>query len=285
MSPLRHAALAAWCYASLPWRRRAARRGAAPITILFYHRVADDHPNPWTISNRQFARQIRWLQRRFDLISLEEVQRRMRTGNSPRAAVSITFDDGYAENCEHALPLLIKEKIPCTYFVASRFVLENEPFPHDVSAGRPLPVNTPEQIRALARAGVEIGAHTRRHSNLGRVTDWGELRDEIAGSGEDLWAITGQRIRYFAFPYGMHVNLNAAAFEVAREAGFDGVCSAYGGYNFPGGDSFHLQRFHADPSFLRLKNWTTVDPRKAYATLPFHYLRLAAQPQRAEASL
>jgi hypothetical protein len=97
--------------------------------------------------------------------------------------------------------------------------------------------------------------------------------------------MTGSAVRYFAFPYGMHANLNAAAFEVARQAGLEGVCSAYGGYNFPGGDPFHLQRFHADPSFLRLKNWATVDPRKAYRTLPFHYRRLPAQPQPLKAGL
>ena len=45
------------------------------------------------------------------------------------------------------------------------------------------------------------------------------------------------------------------------DAGYDGVCSAYGGYNFPGDDAFHLQRYHADPSLLRLKNWLTVDRR------------------------
>ena len=40
------------------------------------------------------------------------------------------------------------------------------------------------------------------------------------------------------------------------------MCSAYGGYNFPGDDPFHLRRFHADPEFIRFNNWMTVDPRK-----------------------
>ena len=43
------------------------------------------------------------------------------------------------------------------------------------------------------------------------------------------------------------------AFRVAYEAGYDGVCSAYGGYNFPGDDPFHLRRIHADPEFIRLQ--------------------------------
>lgn len=278
----RQGAVGVWYYATLPWRRRAARRGAA-IAIVFYHRVADDHPNPWTISNRRFLRQIRWLQDHFELISLAEAQRRVRTGDSPRPAVAVTFDDGYAENCEYALPLLIKERIPCAYFVASQFVLENRPFPHDVEAGRPLPVNTPEQIRSLARAGIEIGAHTRRHINLGEVSDPNVLHEEVVLAGRDLREISGHPVRYFAFPYGQPCQLNSQVFELAAEAGYEGVCSAYGGYNVVGGDAFHLQRVHADPYMLRFKNHVSVDPWKAVATMPFHYRPLTANGDRKEA--
>jgi hypothetical protein len=52
------------------------------------------------------------------------------------------------------------------------------------------------------------------------------------------------------------------AFQVARSAGYQAVCSAYGGYNFPGDDSFHLRRIHADNEMIRLRNWLTLDPRK-----------------------
>ncbi len=114
----------------------------------------------------------------------------------------------------------------------------------------------------MAAAGVEIGAHTRRHFNLGGQLSYEVLFNEIAGSKRELEEAIGCNVRYFAFPYGMHENLSVAAFRVAVEAGFAGVCSAYGGYNFPGSDPFHLRRFHADPEFVRFKNWTTIDPRK-----------------------
>ena len=51
--------------------------------------------------------------------------------------------------------------------------------------------------------------------------------------------------------------------------GYAGVCSAYGGFNFPGDDPFHLQRIHADDDLIRLKNWVTVDPRKLQETRQF----------------
>ena len=58
-------------------------------------------------------------------------------------------------------------------------------------------------------------------------------------------------------------------FEWPRKRGIRGVCSAYGGYNFPGDDPFHIQRFHADPEWIRWKNCLTVDPRKIKNTHRF----------------
>ena len=57
-------------------------------------------------------------------------------------------------------------------------------------------------------------------------------------------------------------NMSTAAFEIAYQAGFWGVCSAYGGYNLPGDDCFHVQRIHGDPEWSRFRNWLTLDPRK-----------------------
>jgi peptidoglycan/xylan/chitin deacetylase (PgdA/CDA1 family) len=279
--PWKSVLLHAYYAATLPWRtwhnHGAAAAGLAPVMILMYHRVADEHPTPWTVSNGTFARQIDWLRRHFDLISLAEAQVRLRTAND-RAAVSITFDDGYAENCQAALPLLVRLRIPCTYFVATRFVVEQRPFPHDVARGLACPPNTAEQLRALADAGVELGGHTRTHADLGRIESQGDLREEIVGGARELESLSGRPVRYFAFPYGQYKNLSPAAFQVARDAGLAGVCSAYGGFNFPGDDPFHLQRFAVDDDLIRLKNWTTVDPRKLGRHPRYRYEQPAAQP-------
>jgi len=258
--------LGAYYLATLPARRRASIHRAAeyrePIRVLFYHRVADDVPNGWTICTKTFAAQIDWIRKRFDVVTLAEAQQRIASGKSRRPTVCITFDDGYGDNCRTAIPLLLKNRIPFTYFVSTDHVRHGAPFPHDVQAGRRLAVNTLADLRGLAAAGVEIGAHTRSHADLGASTSIGQLEDEIVGSKRDLENALGISVRYFAFPYGQHHNLSQAAFRIAHEAGFAGVCSAYGGYNFPGDDPFHLRRFHADAEFIRFVNWMTVDPRK-----------------------
>jgi len=273
-SPWKKCLLTAYYIATGPqrrqWHHAAAAAGRAPAMVVFYHRVADRSMNDWTISTRAFTRQIDWLQRHFDLVSLEETQRRLRDGNT-RPSVSITFDDGYADNCEFALPLLISRRIPLTYFVASDFVTSGNPFPHDCAAGRPLAPNSLVQLRSLVSANVAIGAHTRTHADLGKIVERDRLRDEIVGSRVALQNALGCAVRYFAFPFGQPRNLQAAAFHLAREAGFAGVCSAYGGYNVPGDDPFHLQRIHADPEFIRFKNWLTVDRRKLRGTQRYQY--------------
>ena len=258
--------LDAYCWATGPMRRRAVmRRGAqgeAPVLVLFYHRVADHSPNDWTISTEQFKAQITWIRDAYPIVSLEDAQKRLASGRNDSPVVAITFDDGYADNCQEALPWLIEQQVPLTYFVATSHTTSGKPFPHDAAAGAPLQPNTAEQLCELARAGVELGAHTRTHMDLGPLDSEDLLHDEIVGSKRDLEAIVDRPVRYFAFPFGMPDNMSELAFRTAFRAGYWGVCSAYGAYNFPGGDSFHIERIHGDPSWARFRNWMTIDPRK-----------------------
>ena len=112
----RQTLLAAYYYADQPLRRwsarRRAREGSCPVSVIFYHRVADTYPNDWTISTQAFAQQIDWLERHFELVSLAEAQARLRSRCNRRPAVAITFDDGYADNCHFALPLLVRRAHP-----------------------------------------------------------------------------------------------------------------------------------------------------------------------------
>lgn len=266
MNTYQELALHAYCMATWPLRRslqaNLAATGALPLCVLFYHRVADTCPNGWTISSREFLRQMNWLRRHRELVSMAEIQRRIALGTSDTPAVHVTFDDGYGENCSVAIPHLIAEQIPCTYFVSVDFVQKGLPFPHDVKSGHPLPPNTIDQLRAMAEAGIEIGAHTRTHADLGTVSDPAMVWDELVTARQDLAGLLGREVRYFAFPYGQRSNVPPSAIDIARKAGFQGVCTAQGRYNRPGSDPFVVHRIHGDPEFGRFRNWLTLDPRK-----------------------
>src|SRR5690349_6313592 len=104
----RQVAMAWYCRATYPYRtwhsRQLCQRGRAPISVLIFHRIADDEVNDWTTSTATFIEAMHWLQDHFELISLAEAQRRMRSEANHSAAVCVTFDDGYEVNCERALP-------------------------------------------------------------------------------------------------------------------------------------------------------------------------------------
>jgi peptidoglycan/xylan/chitin deacetylase (PgdA/CDA1 family) len=278
--------LYAYYHATLPRRwwikRTLAARRRTPIISLFYHRIADDAATEWTMPERTFIEQVTWLRQNFELISMQEVQRRLRSGENTRPALHITFDDGYADNCRAAIPWLVKERIPCTYFVTVQNIMENRPFAHDLNAGVNLPPNSLDEIRAMAAAGIEIGAHTYCHPDLGKMTNPAELNREIVTARHELQDALGRDVRYFAFPIGQHANLSCRAFEVAARSGYECVCSAYGGYNFPGDDAFHVQRIAAVNERLRMKNWLNADPRKLYTRrFEYHWSEAAAAVQDA----
>jgi peptidoglycan/xylan/chitin deacetylase (PgdA/CDA1 family) len=245
-------------------RHNLAAQRRVPMAVLYYHRIADNGVNDCTISNQEFVEQMRWLKRNFDLTSMEELQRRVRDGVNDRPAVHVTFDDGYADNCRIAIPWLIQERIPCTYFVTVGNILEGRPFDHDVRNGLDLAPNSVGEIQAMAEAGIEIGAHTYSHPDLGKLTDPAALHKELVVARHELQAATGQPIRYFSFPFGHHANLSCQAFALAAQSGYEAVCSAYGGFNYPGDDAFHIHRLPAVCETLRLKNWLTGDPRKIH---------------------
>jgi len=232
------------------------------MLVPFYHRVADDRPNGWTMSRSMFAQQLDYCLEHFEPVGLDEIQRRVRVNESNRPTITFTFDDGYAENCDFALPLLVEKKMPTVYFVTTSFIKQQTPFPHDIDRGVPLAPNTVAQIQEFSDLGIEIGLHTRNHVDFSKVHSAEEVRSEIIDSKDELEQMIGRKVRYFAFPFGLPDQLTQVAIEAVYESGMSGFCSAFGAYNLPGRDAFHIRRFHGDPEFSRFQNWSTFDASK-----------------------
>ncbi len=105
------------------------------LTVLTYHRV---HPGPSVeavdagvvaVTPETFDRQLAMLARRFDVVSVERVVEAASGGALlPRSPVLITFDDGYRDNYDVALPLLRKHGLTATFFIATQFVDERRLF-------------------------------------------------------------------------------------------------------------------------------------------------------------
>jgi peptidoglycan/xylan/chitin deacetylase (PgdA/CDA1 family) len=94
------------------------------LSILIYHRVLPqpDPLFPEEVDAAFFDWQMALLASNFTLMPLADAIRSLREGDLPACAASITFDDGYADNAEVALPILQKYRIPATFFVSTRFL-------------------------------------------------------------------------------------------------------------------------------------------------------------------
>lgn len=264
--PLRHALRLLRCQINRvlggPAMNRLAKTGDAPIPVFFYHRIANSDLNSWSMTCEQFASQVDQIRNRYEIISLDEIQRRIRLRQSFAPAAGITFDDGYAENSNFALPLLSKFNIPCTYFVSVDNVRFGKPFPHDLLAGKPLAANPIEDLKHWADCGIEIGLHTRTHYDFSTPHDDAIIEREITTAKTELETWIGRPIRYFAFPYGLPQHLSERVIAAVGRLGMNGFCSAFGAYNVPGRDDFHIRRIHADVESERFNNWLYFDKQK-----------------------
>jgi len=101
-----------------------ARGGRRGLSTLLYHRVlAEPDPLlPGEPDRDGFARQIALIKACCNILPLLDAVRHLRTGTLPPRAACITFDDGYADNAEIALPVLRHYGVPATFFIASGFL-------------------------------------------------------------------------------------------------------------------------------------------------------------------
>ncbi len=102
---------------------------------------------------------------------------------------------------------------------------------------------TSDQLRALAAAGMAIGAHTISHPILSRV-DENKARAEMAESKERLEAIISRKVSLFAYPNGKPgIDYTRAHVRLAREAGFEAACSTGWGTATSRCDVYQIPRF------------------------------------------
>lgn len=94
------------------------------LSILIFHRVlpAKDELLPDLPDAAEFERKMHWVRRWFDVLPLSKAIERLFDGSLPRRALSITFDDGYADNEQIAAPLLQRLGLSATFFVTTGFL-------------------------------------------------------------------------------------------------------------------------------------------------------------------
>jgi peptidoglycan/xylan/chitin deacetylase (PgdA/CDA1 family) len=108
---------------------RALHSNGAPVVVA-YHRVVEDFAFSSAISNpsmlvsvAMLEKQLDWIGRRYRFVDLDELGARLESGDSSKRPVAaITFDDGYQDFYDLALPLLCRKGIPAAVFVVTDYV-------------------------------------------------------------------------------------------------------------------------------------------------------------------
>ena len=89
------------------------------LSILSFHSVAADEWGLGKVLPEEFEILMTFVARHFTVFSLEEAVRRLDAQELPSRSVAITFDDGYLDNVEVALPTLLKYGLTATFFVVT----------------------------------------------------------------------------------------------------------------------------------------------------------------------
>jgi peptidoglycan/xylan/chitin deacetylase (PgdA/CDA1 family) len=167
--------------------------------VVAFHRVDDaDRSDTLTVDARMFERYCMFFRRHFRVVPLREIVQKLERGLEPNRELAITFDDGYRDNYDNAMPVL-EAVLPATFFVVSQWIGTDVVPRWDERRGVRHPWMTWDQVRSLHRRGFEIGAHTQHHVDLGQV-DAAEARDEIAGARLSLERQLAARVDLFAYP-------------------------------------------------------------------------------------
>jgi peptidoglycan/xylan/chitin deacetylase (PgdA/CDA1 family) len=191
------------------------------VSILCYHSVEPDSRSVLAVSPELFDEQCAWLVRHRTILALPDALAGMnRAGRLPRGRVAVTFDDGFSGVLEHALPSLLRHRIPASVFLVAGTLapggqtvdwVEAEDLP--AASFRTL---TLEEARELKAAGIRFGSHSRAHRDL-TLLDAAECERDLRESREILEDLLGERIGVVAYPRGRH---DAGVRRAAARAGF-----------------------------------------------------------------
>ncbi len=192
--------------------------------VLCYHAVSESWPADLSVTPEQLRGQLEPLVARgYQGVTFTDAV----VGSSDRPRLAVTFDDAYRSTLL-AQPILADLGLPGTVFVPTAHVGSDEPMawagidrwvggPHEAE----LRCMDVDDLRALAAAGWEIGAHTENHPRLPTLDD-AELARELGPPRKHLEELLGAPCRSLAYPYG---DFDDRVVTAARAAGYEAACT------------------------------------------------------------
>lgn len=202
------------------------------VPVLTYHRVASlpaVGQLDLIVDPASFAAELATLHGRgYHTISQAQLFDSLYHGAPlPAKPIMISVDDGYIDDVRTILPELERWHMVATFFVITGRTRESG-------------FVDGAQIRALDRAGMDVGDHTAHHVDLRLLTP-SELRSETSGSRHVLDAILGHPVYFFAYPFGAY---DDTVIKAVRGAGFTIAYTTAGGVTESTTSPLTMPRIH-----------------------------------------
>jgi peptidoglycan/xylan/chitin deacetylase (PgdA/CDA1 family) len=190
------------------------------VTVLCYHSIACGWDNAVSVEPADFEKHCRLLARRGRVVPLSAVADRLAVGSAaPRGLDVLTFDDGFADFAEIAVPILRKYELPATMYIVSGSLTEAGVPTNWVTGVAPAdapPLLSADQIRELHAEGFSFGSHTMAHQDMPTLSE-AECVADFKQSRELLSDLLGEPVTSLAYPFGRHA---PHVREAAEKAGY-----------------------------------------------------------------
>ena len=217
-----------------------------PIPILMYHHVSRVRPAgfaKYTVDPGALHAQLRLLRRlRYTTVSLDDVlDAAAGVATLPRRPIVLTFDDGFAEAIDLAVPILAEHGARATFFVVAGRLgghsdwLERE-------RGVRLQLASADRIREVADLGFSIGSHTWTHPHLATMPA-DDRSVELDDARRRLEDVIGCGVEHLAYPHG---EWDSSVRHAAAAAGYRSACTTDQRFATLGGDPLALARIIVD---------------------------------------
>lgn len=207
-----------------------------------YHQIGKPAPrgNPYRsliVHPADFRRQMTWL-RRFGYrgLAMRDLLPYLR-GERDGKVVGITFDDGYRNVFQNALPILREQGFTATNYFVARQLDGGNVWDYDKGIAHS-DLMSADEMRCWAAEGMEVGSHTLDHPYLPKLSP--ELADyQIRQSRTELEETVGKPVEAFCYPYG---GLTPEIKSMVCNAGYTNATGTHGGLARVTDDVFALPR-------------------------------------------
>lgn len=212
------------------------------ISVLMYHQVGK-FPEPKAhracfCDLGRFRAQMAFLKYAgYRVISLREAHAALfEQGPLRGPSVVLSFDDGYQNFADNALPVLLEYGYPAVVFAVAGLLGQPAKWLSDGGAASPL--MSAATLGGLRAENVEIGSHTLSHPRLSRLSPV-QRQAEIAGSKAALEDALGKAVDFFAYPFG---DYDPEVRDTVAAAGYKAAVTCSRGAANTAGNAFEIPR-------------------------------------------